>query len=119
MSATTPATLAPDLDAALRRLKLFAVRPLAPEVLTTAKVQRWVPDELPRTTRGGRTEPPNLDPSGHAGASPSVVRWRVPRSRRRSLLPEAQHHDPRQGPALVALSGVGDAIVIGVRVIAG
>ena len=35
------------------------------------------------------------------------------------LLPEAQHRDPRQGPALVALSGVGAAIVVGIRVVAG
>ncbi len=48
MSATaTP--LAADLEAALRRLKLAAVRRLAPEVLQTAKTQRWPPDELLRT----------------------------------------------------------------------
>ncbi|MBI3745216.1 MAG: ZIP family metal transporter [Chloroflexi bacterium] len=35
------------------------------------------------------------------------------------LLPEAQHRDPRRGPALVALSGVGAAIVVLVRAIAG
>jgi len=33
------------------------------------------------------------------------------------LLPESQHRDPRQGPALVALSGVGAAIVLVVRAI--
>ena len=48
MSAAAEA-LAPDLEAALRRLKLAAVRRLAPEVLATAKVQRWAPDELLRT----------------------------------------------------------------------
>jgi DNA replication protein DnaC len=48
MSAT-PAPLAPDLEAALRRLKLSAVRRLAPEVMQTAKAQRWPPDELLRT----------------------------------------------------------------------
>jgi zinc and cadmium transporter len=31
------------------------------------------------------------------------------------LLPEAQHRDPRSGPALVALSGLGAAIVLVVR----
>jgi ZIP family zinc transporter len=31
------------------------------------------------------------------------------------LLPEAQHRDPRSGPALVALSGVGAAIVLVIR----
>jgi len=38
-----------DLEAGLRRLKLAAVRRMAPEVLRTAKVQRWAPDELLRT----------------------------------------------------------------------
>ena len=49
MSAVVPAPLAPDLEAALRRLKLAAVRRLAPEVLGTAKTQRWAPEELLRT----------------------------------------------------------------------
>ncbi|MEO8462035.1 MAG: ZIP family metal transporter [Chloroflexota bacterium] len=31
------------------------------------------------------------------------------------LLPEAQHEDPRQGPFLVALFGLGAAIVVGIR----
>ena len=44
-----PTPLAPDLEAALRRLKLASIRRLAPEVLTTARVQRWPPDELLRT----------------------------------------------------------------------
>jgi len=43
------APLAADLEAALRRLKLAAVRRLAPEVLQTAKTQRWPPEELLRT----------------------------------------------------------------------
>jgi ZIP family zinc transporter len=34
------------------------------------------------------------------------------------LLPESQHRDPRQGPALVALAGVGAAIVLTIRAIA-
>ncbi len=46
---TTTTTLAPDLEQALKRLKLRAVRKLAPEVLQTAKVQRWAPEELLRT----------------------------------------------------------------------
>jgi len=44
----TPA-LAPDLHAGLRRLKLAAMRALAPELLVTAKTQRWAPEELLRT----------------------------------------------------------------------
>jgi len=41
--------LAPDLAAGLRRLKLAAMRELAPELLVTAKTQRWAPEELLRT----------------------------------------------------------------------
>lgn len=41
--------LAPDLDAGLRRLKLATVRRSAPEVLLTAKTQRWTPEEVLRT----------------------------------------------------------------------
>jgi DNA replication protein DnaC len=48
MSATAP-TLAPDLIEGLRRLKLAAMRRLAPELLVTAKTQRWTPEELLRT----------------------------------------------------------------------
>jgi len=48
VSAPTPA-LAPDLHAGLRRLKLAAMRALAPELLVTAKTQRWAPEELLRT----------------------------------------------------------------------
>ena len=48
MTAPAPA-LAPDLVAGLRRLKLAAIRRLAPEVLHTAKTQRWAPEELLRT----------------------------------------------------------------------
>lgn len=35
------------------------------------------------------------------------------------LLPEAQHHDLRRGPSLVALSGVGGAVVLVIRAVAG
>ncbi len=41
--------LAADLDAGLRRLKLAAIRRTAPEVLQTAKTQRWTPEEVLRT----------------------------------------------------------------------
>ena len=47
--ATAPAPLPADLTEALRRLKLATVRRLAPEVLATAKVQRWAPEEVLRT----------------------------------------------------------------------
>jgi DNA replication protein DnaC len=48
MTAAAP-PLAPDLVAGLRRLKLAAIRQVAPELLITAKTQRWAPEELLRT----------------------------------------------------------------------
>jgi DNA replication protein DnaC len=49
MTAATAPPLAADLVAGLRRLKLAAVRQLAPELLVTAKTQRWNPEEFLRT----------------------------------------------------------------------
>jgi DNA replication protein DnaC len=48
MTADAPA-LAADLAAGLRRLKLSAMRAIAPELLVTAKTQRWAPEEFLRT----------------------------------------------------------------------
>ncbi len=49
MTAAAPPPLAPDIAAGLRRLKLSTIRQLAPELLVTAKTQRWAPEELLRT----------------------------------------------------------------------
>lgn len=49
MTAATPKVLAPDLAAGLKRLKLKRFREIGPEVLQTAKTQRWAPEELLRT----------------------------------------------------------------------
>lgn len=49
MTATKAPVLAPDLEAGLKRLKLAAMRTLAPELLLTARTQRWAPEELLRT----------------------------------------------------------------------
>ncbi len=49
MAAVTAPALPADLEQALKRLKLRRVRHIAPEVLRTAKTQRWAPDELLRT----------------------------------------------------------------------
>jgi DNA replication protein DnaC len=38
--------LDPELEAGLRRLRLRGMRELAPELLQTAKTQRWAPHEL-------------------------------------------------------------------------
>ena len=48
MTAPAP-TLAGDLETGLRRLRLGAMRRLAPELLVTAKTQRWSPEEFLRT----------------------------------------------------------------------
>ena len=48
MSAPAPA-LPADLETALRRLRLAAVRKLAPELLVVAKTQRWSPEDFLRT----------------------------------------------------------------------
>src|SRR5688572_24497296 len=48
MTAAPPA-LAADLNDGLKRLKMAAMRRLAPELLITAKTQRWDPEEFLRT----------------------------------------------------------------------
>ena len=49
MTASSPPPLAPDLTEGLKRLKMAAMRRLAPELLVTAKTQRWNPEEFLRT----------------------------------------------------------------------
>lgn len=49
MTAATTPPLPADLAAGLKRLKLAAMRRLAPELLVTAKTQRWKPEEFLRT----------------------------------------------------------------------
>jgi DNA replication protein DnaC len=44
-----PPPLAADLADGLKRLKMAAMRRLAPELLITAKTQRWNPEEFLRT----------------------------------------------------------------------
>src|SRR5215203_698474 len=44
-----PPPLAADLTAGLRRLKLSAMRSVAPDLLLTAKTQRWSPEDFLRT----------------------------------------------------------------------
>ncbi len=48
MTAATPPALPADLESGLRRLKLASMRAVAPELLITAKTQRWTPEELLR-----------------------------------------------------------------------
>jgi DNA replication protein DnaC len=49
MTASSPPPLATDLTEGLKRLKMAAMRRLAPELLVTAKTQRWNPEEFLRT----------------------------------------------------------------------
>jgi hypothetical protein len=49
MVSTSPPVLAADLNAGPKRLKMAAMRRLAPELLVTAKTQRWSPEEFLRT----------------------------------------------------------------------
>ena len=49
MTARSAPELPADLAAGLRRLKLAAMRQLGPDLLLTAKTQRWAPEELLRT----------------------------------------------------------------------
>jgi hypothetical protein len=44
MTAAPP--LSADLESGLRRLRLSAIRKLAPELLVTATIQRWKPEQL-------------------------------------------------------------------------
>jgi DNA replication protein DnaC len=46
---TTPPPLAADLNDGLKRLKMAAMRRIAPELLVTARTQRWNPEEFLRT----------------------------------------------------------------------
>ena len=48
MAASSPAPLSANLELGLRRLKLASMRRIAPEMLVTAKTQRWAPEELLR-----------------------------------------------------------------------
>lgn len=49
MTATSSPPLAADLTEGLKRLKMAAMRQLAPDLLVTAKTQRWSPEEFLRT----------------------------------------------------------------------
>ncbi len=48
MSGHSPPPLPSDLEAGLRRLRLATIRSSGPEVLLTAKTQRWTPEETLR-----------------------------------------------------------------------
>jgi DNA replication protein DnaC len=49
VTASSPPPLAADLTEGLKRLKMAAMRQLAPKLLVTAKTQRWSPEDFLRT----------------------------------------------------------------------
>jgi DNA replication protein DnaC len=75
MATTAPAPLAADLELALRRLKLAAMRRVAPELLVTAKTQRWASEELLRAlveTEIAARDASNVRLRGKQAAFPTV-----------------------------------------------
>ncbi len=48
MNTRTPPALPADIETGLKRLRLAAIRQQAPDVLATAKTQRWAPEEILR-----------------------------------------------------------------------
>jgi hypothetical protein len=67
-------SLPADLDAGLRRLKLAAIRGTSPDVLITAKTQRWTPVEVLRTlveTELAARDPSKSSTGSRPPASPS------------------------------------------------
>jgi len=88
MSAPAPA-LPADLTAGLRRLKLGAMRQLAPELLLTAKTQRWAPEEVLRTLipAACRSQTSHVDRQGVSRLRP----FDIERSGLRVQVSEIQH----------------------------
>jgi hypothetical protein len=66
---TTPAPLPDDLEAGLKRLKLSTIRRQAPELLLTAKTQRWTPEETLRCSSSWRS-PPVTNRTAATGSPP-------------------------------------------------
>jgi hypothetical protein len=74
---TAAPALAPNLVEGLRRLKLAAMRQLAPELLRTAKTQRWAPEELLRTLVEAEIAA-RTPPTPAPGSRPRRSRWSRP-----------------------------------------
>lgn len=69
MTAPAPA-LATDLEGGLRGLRLGAMRRLAPELLVTAKTQRWSPEEFLRTSSKPRSRHATSPTQGNGSRPP-------------------------------------------------
>ena len=78
MSATPP-PLAADLNDGLKRLKMAAMRRLAPELLVTAKTQRWNPEEFLRTLVEAEISRPRRSPTPAPGCGRRVPGRQDPR----------------------------------------
>jgi IstB-like ATP binding protein len=109
MTAASAPVLAADLDAGLRRLKLAGIRRLAPELMITAKTQRWSPEEFLRTLLDAEIasrDESNARARMKAAAFPVVKTLQRVRRRRvldpagRLRLPRLAGVDPRRGELL-------------------
>ena len=118
MTAATAPALAADLDSGLRRLKLGTMRRMAPELMVTAKTQRWSPEEFLRTLLDAEItsrDESNARARMKAAAFPVSKRSRSstsppPRSRRRPLTtwPRWNGSGPRRTTAPSARPGQGN-----------
>ena len=90
---TAPPPLAADLNDGLKRLKMAAMRRLAPELLVTAKTQRWNPEEFLRTLV--EAEIAARDESNAAHPDAAAPRSRSPRPSTSSTSPPPRSRRPR------------------------
>src|SRR6478609_8467781 len=106
-SAKTVKTVAPlsvpmlpaDLDAGLRRLKLAAIRRTAPEVLITAKTQRWTQGPLLHRRRPRRNPLPRPSRQHRRQDHRIPTPGRPDHPRRAWLRPARRHRHPTAVPA--------------------
>ena len=101
MTAAAPPPLAPDLAAGLRRLKLAAMRRLAPELLITAKTQRWAPEELLRTLVEAE-----ITARDASNARTRLKTAAFPVTKTLDEFDRAASIDPRRDPRLPGLAGM-------------
>ena len=98
---TPPPPLTDELDALLRRLRMPYIRKAAPELLATAKSQRWDPAELLRVLLAEEAEAATARRSRSDDAPPGC------RPARRSTPGIRSLPDPEGHPAGVAVPGMG------------
>ncbi len=101
MTVKTAPQLPADLVAGLRRLKLFTMRQLAPELLLTAKTQRWTPRGGAADVGGGRGRLPRRLERRRPAQSGHVPRREDHRGVRHQRL-----HDPARHVLMTGLPDV-------------